>query len=135
MIPRDFLYVSALSSIVSLSGCKSTLPPLQDHEKRAELEGTYNGKVDEIEVTYTVEKDECMMQFYSIEPFTGGVEIKNIVLLDTECDNLFDYAPNKYGFVGNREYFQKHFPEEVERFDRLLERGQKLVRLENKVKE
>src|SRR3989338_3599873 len=88
---KNLLYVSALSGIVSLSGCKSALPGLQNPEVRAELEGTYRGKIYGVDVTYAVEKDACWANYILIEPFSinvngqkihAGVEIRNILIED-----------------------------------------------------
>ena len=141
---KNMLYMSALSVAGILNGCKGALPGLQNPEVRTQFEGTYNGKMVGMDVTYVVEKDRCWANYISIEPFSinvngqkipAGVKIKNILIEDLGCDNLFDSAPDKYGFVRDREYFQKYFPKKVEETDQVLEIAQKLVRLENKVKE
>lgn len=141
---KNSLYALTLSGIFTLSGCKGTLPGLQNPEIRAELEGTYKGKIDGMEVTYVVEKDKCRASYTLIEPFvvfgnSAGVEIRDIIIKDLGCDNLFDSAPDKYGFVRDRkyfqEYYQKHDPtKNVETIDWFLELAQGLVKPENKVK-
>ncbi len=130
---KDILYASVLSATI-FSGCRGILPGLQNPEVRAELEGTYKGKVDGIDITYIVDKEGCMLQFYLIKPFQGGVEIKNMVLTDMGCDNHFDYAPDRYGFVRDRKFFQENSPEKVERLDWVSKKAQSLVKPENKVK-
>ena len=58
------------------------------------------------------------------------------MIKDLGCDNLFDSAPDKYGFVRDRKYFQEYFSKEkVEKFDSILEKAQSLVKPENKIKE
>lgn len=130
---KNCLYVSALSCIVSLSSCKSTLPGLQNPEVRAELEGVYEGQIDGITVQYTVEKDLCRLQYIEEKTFPGGKAIRTVTIEDVECDNKADSAPDKYGFVRGREYFLQNGT--AEKLDSLLEKGQKVVTLENKVKE
>ena len=129
---KEILYTSVLSATI-FSGCKGTLPGLQNPDVRAELEGTYKGKVDGLDMTYIVEKEKCISQYTLLEPFPGGVEIKNMVIEDSDCDKLFDTAPDRFGFVRDRKFFQKYLPEEVEKLDLISKKTQSLVKPENKV--
>jgi len=117
-------YVSLLSGIVSLSGCMNTLPGLQKPEVRAQLEGTYAGIIDGVPVTYSVGKDDCILQVHDV--------LLRLDIVDLGCDNTVDYLnPNSLFAKKNR----KNLLEDgkAEDFDSFLERGQNLVRLENKV--
>jgi len=123
---QNKFYASLLSGIVSISGCKNTLPGLQKPEVRAQLAGTYAGIMDGIPVSYSVGKDDCRLQA------DDGLLFLDI--LDLGCDNTVDYLnPNSLSAKKNRKNLLEDG--EAERFDSLLERGQNLVRLENKVKE
>ncbi|MEK6905619.1 MAG: hypothetical protein AABX24_04425 [Nanoarchaeota archaeon] len=122
---KKVLYASALSGIVSLSGCEMTLPWLRNPEVRAELEGTYTGKIDGIPVIYTVKSHECILQ--------ARDRSLTLEILDYNCDNTADYLNLNSVLTGcDRESLLRLG--KADALDSLLERGQKLVRIENKVR-
>lgn len=121
---KKALYASALSGIISLSGCEMALPWLRNPEVRVELEGTYTGKIDEIPVVYIVKSYGCILQT------RDGLLTKEI--LDYNCNNTADYLnPNSVLAGCDRESLLRLG--KANALDSLLERGQKLVRIENKV--
>ena len=80
---KKALYASALSGIVSLSGCEMALPWLRNPEVRAELEGTYTGKIDGIPVRYTVKSYGRILQTLD--------GLLTTEILDYNCNNTADY--------------------------------------------
>lgn len=122
---KKALYASALSGIVSLSGCEMALPWLRNPEVRAELEGTYIGKIDRIPVIYIVKSHECILLVHD--------GLLTTEILDYNCDNTADHLnPNSVLTRCNREYLLKQG--KADALDSLLDRGQKLVRIENKIR-
>ncbi len=121
---QNRFYVSVLSTVSALYGCKGTLPELRNSEIRTRLEGTYTGIMDGVPVIYSVGKDDCRLQAHD------GLLFLDI--LDLGCDNTVDYLnPNSILARRDRKILVKLGDAEV--FDSLLEKGQNLVRLENKV--